>query len=151
MGKAGSNGAIGGGGFHHLAVRAVDYDKSIKFYTEALGFVRVYGWGSDEREAGGADKRVALLNSGDGNYIELFAGGKRAPGQETPEEPLMHVAFRSTDVKTAYDRAMAAGATSHIEPKTVTINGDNNPTDFTIAFVKGPDGEIIEFFDNEWL
>ena len=41
--------------------------------------------------------------------------------------------------------ALKAGAASHIEPKDVTIQS-NPPLDVRIAFVKGPSGEIIEFF-----
>ena len=35
---AGNNASIGGGGFHHVAIRAHDFDASVKFYSEALGF-----------------------------------------------------------------------------------------------------------------
>ncbi len=34
----GTNALLGGGGFHHVAVRVHDYDAALRFYTETLGF-----------------------------------------------------------------------------------------------------------------
>ena len=34
-----------GGGFHHVAIRANDWDKSVKSYTEALDFKEKIRWG----------------------------------------------------------------------------------------------------------
>ena len=34
----GHNKTISGGGFHHIAMRVRDFDASLKFYTEGLGF-----------------------------------------------------------------------------------------------------------------
>ena len=130
-------------GVHHIALRAVDFDASLRFYQDGLGFVRAYGWGE-------GDGRAAMLDTGDGNYLELFAGGRRAPGEEPPEGALLHFALRTQDVDAAYARALAAGARTHIAPKDVTLQGDP-PVPVRLAFVKGPDGEIIEFFRNETL
>jgi glyoxylase I family protein len=151
MPNTGHNTAIDGGGFHHLAIRSYDYDKSFAFYTEALGFRRVHGWGLDERATGGKDGRVSLLDTGDGNYIELFAGSTRLPDAETPEAPVWHVAFRTNNCAAALERARAAGATVTVETKTVTPDHSDRPIALTIAFFKGPDGEIIELFQNEEL
>ena len=48
------------------------------------------------------------------------------------------------------ERARAAGATVTMETKTVPIAGDHTEN-FCIAFCKGLNGEIIEFFQNENL
>jgi hypothetical protein len=45
---------------------------------------------------------------------------------------------------------MANGAVNVEAPKNVTIPG-NPPVNIRIAFVKGPDGEVIEFFENDEL
>ena len=132
---------INGPGFHHIAVRAVDYDRSFLFYTEALGFTRAYGWGT-------GDGRAAMLDIGDGNYLELFAGAK--PRTNPDEGPIIHYAIRVPDVDSAFDRAVNGGATVDIEPKNVDLQGDPVVT-VRIAFVKGPDGEVIEFFQNDVL
>ena len=58
----GKNSTIGGGGFHHVAIRARDFDKSVAFYTAALGFTPKIAW---------VDKpsRAIMLDTGDGNYL----------------------------------------------------------------------------------
>jgi len=130
-------------GFHHVALRASDFEATLRFYQDGLGFVRAYGWGA-------GDSRAAMLDTGDGNYLEVFAGGKRPPGTEPAEGALLHFALRTADVDGAYTRALAAGARSQIEPKDVTIAGEY-PVPVRLAFVKGPDGEVIEFFQNDAL
>lgn len=132
-----------GPGFHHIALRAADFEATLRFYADGLGFVRAYGWGE-------GDGRAAMMDAGDGNYLEIFAGGRRAPGEDAPEGALLHYALRVPDAHAAYARALTAGARPHVEPKDVTIQGDR-PVLVRIAFCKGLDGEIIEFFQNEDL
>jgi glyoxylase I family protein len=132
-----------GPGFHHVAIRAYDFEATVKFYEEGMGFLRAYGWGD-------GDGRAAMMDTGDGNYLEIFAGGKRPTGDDPPEGGILHYAIRVGDVNAAFDRAVAAGARPTVEPKDVPIQGDF-PTTFRIAFVKGLDGEIIEFFQNDRL
>jgi glyoxylase I family protein len=133
----GTNAKIGGGGFHHVALRANDFDATVKFYTEGLGFVEKNNWGE-------GNKRAVLLDSGDGNYMEVFAGGT---SEQIPEGYFFHVALRSNDVDGAVAAAVAAGAIVTVEPKDVIL-GVNPPTPVRIAFIKGLNGEIIEFFQS---
>ena len=135
----GQNAAIGGGGFHHIAMRAHDFDATVKFYTEALGFKEKVAWGE-------GDKRAIMLDTGDGNYLEVFAGGSDEP---KPEGAVVHFALRTSDCDTAIERARAAGAEVTVEPKDVEIPSRPQPLPVRIAFCKGPDGEIIEFFQND--
>jgi glyoxylase I family protein len=130
-----------GPGFHHLAFRAYDFDKTLAFYEEGLGFERAYGWG----EPG---SRAAMLGLGDGNYLEVFEGGEQL--KEVPDGVLMHYAVRVADAEAAYARALSAGAGSQTPPMTVDIAGDRT-VQVRIAFVRGLDGEVIEFFQNEEL
>jgi glyoxylase I family protein len=122
-------------GVHHLALASADFDKSVKFYTEGLGFTTVAAWG----EGSG---RAALLDIGSGSHFEIFANGTAEPQKN---ERFVHFAFATSDPDAAYNNAIAAGAVSHMEPKDVSIPA-NPPLPVRIAFVKGPDGEVLEFF-----
>ena len=133
------NATIGGGGFHHVAIRAHDLEASIQFYTDALGFNEKIAWGE-------GDGRAVMLDTGDGNYLEIFAGGKNEP---KPEGSILHFALRTDDCDSALERARAAGAEVTMEPKDIDIQSRPSNTPVRIAFCKGPDGEIIEFLQNE--
>jgi len=133
-----SNTVLGGGGFHHVAIRARDFDASVRFYTEALGFKEKLRWGQ-------GDKRAIMLDAGDGNYLEIFANGQEGP---KPEGAIIHFALRTDNTDAAIARARAAGAIVTVEPKDVLIPSAPQPTPVRLAFCKGPDGEVIEFFQN---
>jgi glyoxylase I family protein len=133
-----TNKVLGGGGFHHVAIRVRDYEKSVKFYKDVLGFVEKIRWGE-------GDGRGIMLDTGDGNYMEVFAGGK----EPKPEGLFFHVAFRTNDCNAAIERARAAGMEVTFEPKDINLPSTPGPTPIRIAFFKGPDGELIEFFENE--
>ncbi len=131
------NNKIVGGGFHHVAIRVHDFDKSVAFYTEGLGFTERLRWGE-------GNSRAILLDTGDGNYVEIFAGGVKL---RKPDESIIHMAFRTTDVTIAIEAARAAGAEITLETKDIVVS-NHPPTPIRIAFCKGPDGEIIEFFQS---
>ncbi|MDF1513087.1 MAG: VOC family protein [Anaerolineae bacterium] len=135
---AGHNQVIGGGGFHHISMQVRDLDASIKFYTEGLGFELRLAWGPAER-------RTVLLDTGDGNYLEI------SPGESdgfNPKGLIRHFAIRSDDCDKAIQAARAAGAEVTVEPKDVVLSS-HPPTPVRVAFCKGPDGEVIEFFQDE--
>jgi len=131
----GRNLKIGGGGFHHIALKAANFEKSVKFYTEGLGFEISMSWGE-------GDGRAVMLDTGDGNFLELFAGGTP---DEKPEGAFLHMAFRTNNCDMALNQAIAAGAAVTKEPFDIDIKSDP-VTPVRIAFCKGLDGEIIEFF-----
>jgi glyoxylase I family protein len=131
----GTNAKIGGGGFHHVALKVRDFDATLKFYVDGLGCTEALQWGE-------GDSRGALLDSGDGNYMEIFAGGSK---EIKPDSAIIHFAFRSDDVDAAIEAARAAGAEITVEPKDGAFS-TNPPVPIRIAFCKGPDGEVIEFF-----
>lgn len=136
-----TNTVLHGSGFHHIALRARDFEKSLAFYSEGLGFTLAHQWG----EGAG---RIALLDMGDGNYVELFAS---APGQ-TPDPsgdvpapwPFFHLAIRSTDVDADIAHVRSLGCPITVEPKSVEVNGKT----IRVGFFLGPDGEVLEFFSH---
>jgi len=130
----GTNAVIGGGGFHHVALKAKDFDRSVRFYVQALGFREKLRWGE-------GDGRAVMLDTGDGSCLEIFAGGKG----DAPEGNLLHFALSTTNCDAAIERARAAGAPVTMEPQDVDIPS-RPPVRVRLAFCKGPDGEAIEFF-----
>ena len=142
-------------GFHHVAIRAVDFDETVRFYTEGLGFSVRFRF-----SVPGRIDRAAFIDVGDGRYIEVFGQGstvqaegrRRRPDEERTEGALLHFCLRVVDVEASYARALAAGATSRIPPRTAMLGGDDGTTgEVRIAFVVGPNGEVIEFLKSEQL
>lgn len=130
-----ANDIIKGMGFHHIGLKAANFEKSVAFY-EALGLKPVVGWGE-------GSKRILMLDLGDGGRLELFASG----GDEFSENgKWIHFAMGVEDVEAAYATALAAGAESLTAPKIVPLNSHPMKISIQVAFVKGPDGEQLEFF-----
>jgi glyoxylase I family protein len=120
---AGTNAVLGGGGFHHVAMKAKDFDAAVKFY-KALGFTERISWGQ-------GDNRAVMLDAGDGNYLEIFAGGSADP---KPEGTVVHFALRTGNCDAAIAAARAAGAQVTMEPKNVDIPSQPHKTPVRIAF-----------------
>ncbi len=118
--------------FHHIALKCSDLEKSLSMY-KALGMEEVLAWGE-------GDKRIVMLDIGDGRRMELFANGS---DEFSPNGKWIHLALGAEDVDAAYASALAAGFVSKNEPKVLPILPDKS---IHIAFVYGPDGEIVEFF-----
>ena len=129
-------------GFHHIALRVSDFDRSCAFYMNALGCTVAAAWNE-------APKRVAMLDLGDDGRIEVFEGGEgeKIDTGVTPGA-FFHLAMRTEDADLAYNRAIAAGAESVTPPKDVVLQS-NPPLPARIAFVAGPDGETLEFFQTK--
>src|ERR1700733_11313945 len=129
-------------GFHHVAIRAVDFDATVRFYTEGLGFKVHYGF-----SVPGRIDRAAFLDAGDGRFVEVFGQGstvqaegrRRQPNEERTEGALLHFCLRAADTEAAYARALAAGATSRVEPCVRRLS-EYPLVEVRIAFVTGPNG-----------
>ncbi|HBQ64396.1 MAG TPA: VOC family protein, partial [Clostridiales bacterium] len=50
-------------GIHHIAMKVSDYDRSVCFYRDGLGFSLVNQWG----EPG---NRACMLDAGEGDHVE---------------------------------------------------------------------------------
>jgi len=133
---SGKNKKIVGCGFHHVYMKVRDMEKSLKFYIEGLGFVEKVSWGE-------APQRMVLLDTGDGNYLEMSQGDPA-----NTDGVFLHVALRADDCDAALEAARAAGAEVTMEPRDVNLPSDPS-IPVRIAFFKGPDGEVIELFQNE--
>ena len=135
-----NNKILGDGGIHHFALRVKDFEKSIRFYSDILGCVEKVRWNDPP-------KRIALLDTGNGSYVELFESATTPP---KAEDAFWHIAFRVADADGALERCRSAGCEVYVEPKTLTDVGGRG-IDIRLSFCKGPDGELIEFFHSAGL
>lgn len=129
------NSKIAGLGTHHIAVQTVDYEASVRFYTEVMGMSEVVGFENEGR-------RAVILDIGDGSHMELFEPipGTQPSGDATGNV-VFHFALQTTDIESALERVRAAGMEITVELKTV----DMGPLNISLAFFKGPSGEVVEY------
>jgi catechol 2,3-dioxygenase-like lactoylglutathione lyase family enzyme len=137
-------------GIHHIAIRAGDFDASVRFYTTVLNCTVRHTWSGPDRTI----RQVAILKTSDGNgFIEIFdrddevasPGRTRKPGEEPVGGALLHFAVTVKDAEQAYRDALSFGCRSCKPP--VTLELGQPPVTVKNALVYGPDGEIIEFLE----
>lgn len=134
------NNILSGCGIHHIALRASDLERSIRFYTQALGFQVIARWQE-------GSETIAMLDTGNGTILEIFHGG--VSGEHTWDHTagaMFHLAFSVDDVDNAFHRALQHGATGKIPPQDVDLPAQPQVLHVHNAFVYGPDGEVLEFF-----
>jgi glyoxylase I family protein len=136
------NAILGGGGFHHVCVKTRDWDRTLRFYQETLGCTAKIAW-----NIGGSGPRATMLDTGDGNYIEVFEILDYVPA---PNGSIVHFALRTTRLDEVAARVRAAGMKITVEPKDVNIATTNGAGTVPVRlfFCEGPNGEVIEFFQN---
>ena len=120
-------------GYHHLGLQAKDAEKSLEFYKKLGGKV-VHSFPMAD-----SGKTIYLVDMGGNSVVEIIPRGE---GREETNAHWAHAAFRTDDAKAAYELALKAGAVTRSEPKEMNLG----TMPVTIAFVYGPDREIIEFF-----
>jgi len=136
------NTLLGGGGLHHVCIKTGDWDRTMQFYRDVLGCVEKIAW--NLRDSG---RRATMLDTGDGNYVEVFEDPDYAPA---PNGSVAHFALRTTRLDEVAARVRAFGAKITMEPKDVTLATTNGagPVPVRIFFCEGPNGELLEFFQN---
>ena len=124
-------------GLHHVTIQTRDWEASLHLYQEILGMQVVAEFGPEER-------RMMLLDVGDGSHIELIAPTADSPavGDPADSDPLVHLALATPDAAASIEPVRRAGYEVTLEPKDVVLAD----LEATVAFFKGPNGEVIEFF-----
>ena len=134
------NPILGETGFHHVCIKTRDWDRTLSFYKDTLGCVEKVAWRA-------APARAVMLDTGGGDYIEIFEDLAYAPA---PHGSIPHFALRTTRLDDVATRVRAFGAKITIEPRDATIPNTTplGPVPIRIFFCEGPNGEVIEFFQN---
>jgi glyoxylase I family protein len=123
-------------GVHHISMKTDNWEESLHFYCDVLGF-------TPGGKTSGSSGRMQLLQAGGNVAIELTEIAEQRKSQEEPETPrYAHVALRVIDTAALMDKVRAAGYEITLETKTIH-SGDFHAV---IGFFKGPQGELIEAF-----
>jgi glyoxylase I family protein len=135
-----TNPILGRGGFHHVCVKTKHWDRTMEFYRDVLGCTEKIAWRA-------APQRAIMLDTGDGNYMEVFEDLEYTPATNGS---VFHFALRTSRLDDVAARVRQWGAKITMEPKDVTIQTTNGQggVPIRIFFCEGPNGESIEFFQN---
>ncbi len=131
-----------GGGFHHIALGVSDFERSLKFYTEIMGF-KVSAEFPHPKDP--SIKKIAMLDTGDGNHLEIIASPVEKPARS---DLFIHVAFRSENIDAVIAKVRLAGVEIVSEPQDIEL-ATNPPSIIRNANIKGPDGEVLELFQSK--
>ncbi|CAA9412443.1 Lactoylglutathione lyase [uncultured Rubrobacteraceae bacterium] len=124
--------------FGYTILYVADVGRSVEFYERAFDLERRFVHESGhyaEMETGATALAFASNELADGNFPGDFR--RNDPG-EPPAG--VEVAFVAEDVRAAYGAAVEAGAVATAEPRT-------KPWGQTVAYVRDPDGVLVEIGD----
>lgn len=139
-------------GFNHTSFTVADIDKSVRFWTEMLGFKaasvspRQGEWQEAVTGIANASLMVAHLY-GHGHHVEFIQYLRGAmPG--TPSQPAFpgtaHVCLEVDDIAQTWSELLAAGATSQGRIASVR----SGPVEDCLAgYIRDPNGIIIELLE----
>ncbi len=138
-------------GLAHVAIQARDYQATIAFYTEVLGFKRGHHWSLPSFRI---QEASMLISPDQRTCLEIFdndavipAQGKKAASEEDiADGALLHLAFYVDNVDEIYQKALVHGARTFVEPNQLTLG--EPPLVVTNALVHSPNGEVIEFIED---
>lgn len=119
-------------GVGHVAFVVSDMEKSLDFYSETLGFEKIFSLNDDE-----GNPWINYLRVTDGAYIELFHGGKvRIPANDDAAA-FMHLCLECDDVYKTVEELRGKNVPIDVEP---SQGKDKNYQ----AWTHDPDGNKIE-------
>jgi catechol 2,3-dioxygenase-like lactoylglutathione lyase family enzyme len=136
-------------GFNHTSFTVADMDKSVKFWTELLGFKaasvspREGRWQEDVTGIAGASLMVAHLY-GHGHHIEFIqylAGAIPGVAPQPALRGAAHVCLETDDIDRTWDALLKAGATAQGAIATVTTGAVGGAK---AGYIRDPNGILIE-------
>ncbi|AET57755.1 glyoxalase/bleomycin resistance protein/dioxygenase [Paenibacillus terrae HPL-003] len=138
-------------GLAHVAIQAQDYQATIAFYTEVLGFKRGHHWSLPSfqiREASMliSPDQITCLEIFDNDAVIPAQGKKASSEDEIAHGALLHFAFYVDDVNEIYQKALAHGARTFVKPDQLTLG--EPPLVVKNAVIYSPNGEVIEFIED---
>ncbi|HUS55511.1 MAG TPA: VOC family protein [Thermohalobaculum sp.] len=138
--------------FNHTSFTVTDMDRSVRFWTETLGFKaasvspRSGEWQAAVTGVAGAELLIAHLH-GYGAHIEFiqYMAGAAPPQRIDPNMTCAsHVCFEVSDIEKIWARLIAAGASPQGE---ITAVVDGPMQGVRAAYLRDPGGIIIEIVE----
>jgi catechol 2,3-dioxygenase-like lactoylglutathione lyase family enzyme len=140
---------------HHTGYTVDDLDRSLRFYRDLLGMEVI---AAQEKHGGylaaivgypDAHVRMAHLRVPGGQHLlELFEyiapEGSRAAPREPRDTGTAHLCFAVGDLRSVYERLVAAGVDTFVSPPVVIDTGVN--LGGYALYLRDPDGIPVELF-----
>ena len=120
-------------GIAHLAVTAKDMEKSLDFYTNALGLKKVFEITRPET----GEPWIIYLHLAGRQFVELFYNGNKDNPWQAGVRGFNHICIEVDDINAAVEKITKAGYTMTSGPKQ---GRDHNWQ----AWVNDPDGIRVE-------
>lgn len=122
-------------GLSHVAVRVRDIGQSLRFYTEVLGLREAFRMCRED-----GSTATVYLYFGPGQYLELFADGKRESTDDGETIGMCHLCLSTADVSRAYREVLSRGGPADTE----IVRGKSRCLMF---WTHDPDGTRIEVME----
>ena len=136
-------------GFNHTSFTVADIGKSVRFWTERLGFSvasvspREGRWQEEVTGVPGASLMVAHLH-GHGHHIEFIqylAGGIAGAAPDPALRGASHVCLETDDIERTWEELLKAGATAQGRIAAVTTGAVGGAK---AGYIRDPNGILIE-------
>jgi catechol 2,3-dioxygenase-like lactoylglutathione lyase family enzyme len=124
--------AINGVRFTHVAFRASDLERSIRWYEDAFGARKVF-----HAKQEGERPELLFLEFAKGQFVELFTNGKNKAQLPPDAIGYQHFCLQVDDLAQALQHLASVDVHPHRGPFAGRAN-------YRIAFISDPDGNIIE-------
>ncbi len=121
--------------FGHVAFRVSNVERSVQWYKDAFGADRVFHAPRD-----GERQELMFLEFARGQFIELFTGGIETVKTAPNTIGYQHFCLAVDNL----EKMLAHLAAMNVHPHRPPRPGRSN---YTIAFVSDPDGNIIELME----
>ena len=141
-------------GFNHTSFTVADMDKSVRFWTEQLGFKaasvspRSGGWQETVTGVPGASLMVAHLY-GHGHHIEFIqylAGAIPGAAPQPALRGAAHVCLETDDIERTWAALLAAGASAQGKIALVASGAVGGAK---AGYIRDPNGIIIELLEQK--
>lgn len=122
-------------GVGHVALRCRDIEETVAFYAK-LGIPEAFRM----RRADGSPGGPVFLKVAPGSFLELFAGGVKAPEESRTRAAFVHLCLHVDDIHGFYATLKADGIATNGEPR----QGRAGNWSFTLRDPNGLPLEIVQ-------